>query len=81
MTPVHLLDTLDLKCPQPVLKIAVRAPDMEPGEILEVLGNCPTFEKDVRTWCTRLGKVLLSVNDEGGARKRIQILDRLCRVK
>lgn len=70
---MHLLDTLDLKCPQPVLKIAVRAPDMEPGEILEVLGNCSTFEKDVRTWCTRLGKVLLSVKDEGEARKRIQI--------
>jgi len=70
---MHLLDTLDLKCPQPVLKIAVRVPDMESGEILEVLGNCPTFEKDVRTWCTRVGKVLLSVKDEGEARKRIQI--------
>jgi tRNA 2-thiouridine synthesizing protein A len=73
MRPMNLLDTLDLKCPQPVLKIAVRAPDMEPGEILEVLGNCPTFERDVGIWCTRLGKVLLSVKDEGGARKRIQI--------
>ena len=62
---MHVLDTLDLKCPQPVLRIAVRAPDMEPGEVLEVLGNCPTFEKDVCTWCTRLGKVLLSVKDEG----------------
>ena len=70
---VRVLDTLGLKCPQPVLKIAVRVPDMESGEILEVLGNCPTFEKDVRTWCTRLGKVLLSVKDEGEARKRIQI--------
>ena len=70
---MHLLDTLDLKCPQPVLKIAVRVPDMESGEILEVLGNCPTFEKDVRTWCTRVGKVFLSVKDEGEARKRIQI--------
>lgn len=38
---MHLLDTLDLKCPQPVLKIAVKVPDMEPGEVLEVLGNCP----------------------------------------
>ena len=31
---VEILDTLGLKCPQPVLKIAVRAPDMHPGDIL-----------------------------------------------
>ena len=43
---VEILDTLGMKCPQPVLKIAVRAPDMKPGDILEVLGDCPTFEKD-----------------------------------
>jgi tRNA 2-thiouridine synthesizing protein A len=70
---VEVLDTLGLKCPQPVLKIAVKVPDMKPGDILEVLGDCPTFEKDVRIWCERLGKVLLSVKDEGNEKKRIQI--------
>ena len=69
----EILDTLGLKCPQPVLKIAVKAPDMNPGDILEVLGDCPTFEKDVRTWCERLGKIFLAIRDEGGNRKRIQI--------
>jgi tRNA 2-thiouridine synthesizing protein A len=69
----ELLDTLGLKCPQPVLKIAVRAPEMKPGDILEVLGDCPTFEKDVRIWCDRLGKVFLSIKDEGKGKKRIQI--------
>ena len=70
---VEVLDTLGLKCPQPVLKIAVRAPDMKPGDILEVLGDCPTFEKDVRIWCERLGKVFLSIKAEEGDKKRIQI--------
>ena len=70
---VHVLDTLGQKCPQPVLKIAVKAPDMQPGDILEVMGDCPTCEKDVRTWCERLGKVFLSVKDEGGDKKTIQI--------
>jgi tRNA 2-thiouridine synthesizing protein A len=70
---VEILDTLGLKCPQPVLKIAVKAPDMKAGDVLEVLGDCPTFEKDVRTWCERLGKVFLSMSEEGGDRKRIQI--------
>ncbi|MBW2173663.1 MAG: sulfurtransferase TusA family protein [Deltaproteobacteria bacterium] len=70
---VKILDTIGLKCPQPVLKIAVTAPDMKPGDILEVLGDCPTFEKDIRTWCERLKKVFLSIKDEGGDKKRIQI--------
>jgi len=70
---IEILDTLGLKCPQPVLKIAVRAPDMKPGDILEVLGDCPTFEKDIRIWCERLGKVFLSIKEEEGNKKRIQI--------
>ena len=70
---VEILDTLGLKCPQPILKIAVRAPDMKPGDILEVLGDCPTFEKDVRIWCERLGKIFLSIKEEEGDKKRIQI--------
>jgi tRNA 2-thiouridine synthesizing protein A len=70
---VEVLDTLGMKCPQPVLRIAVKAPDMKPGDILEILGDCPTFEKDVRTWCERLNKVFLSVQEEGEAKKRIQI--------
>ncbi|UCD87357.1 MAG: sulfurtransferase TusA family protein [Desulfobacterales bacterium] len=69
----EVLDTLGLKCPQPVFKIAMKAVEMEPGDILEVLGDCPTFEKDVHTWCERLGKVLLSIKDEGEDEKRIQI--------
>ncbi|HDG98881.1 MAG: SirA-like protein [Deltaproteobacteria bacterium] len=73
MMAVKILDTLGLKCPQPVLKIAVKAPDMNPGDILEILGDCPTFEKDVRTWCERLGKIFLSIRDEEGNKKRIQI--------
>lgn len=70
---VEVLDTLGQKCPQPVLKIAVKAPDMKHGDILEVLGDCPTLERDVRSWCERLGKVFLSVKNEGGNKKRIQI--------
>jgi len=70
---IEVLDMQGMKCPQPVLKIAVKAPDMTPGDILEVLGDCPTFEKDVRVWCERLGKIFLSVKDEGNEKKRIQI--------
>ena len=70
---MEVLNTLGQKCPQPILKIAVKTPDMKPGDILEVLGDCPTFEKDVRTWCERTERVLLSLKDEGNNQKRVQI--------
>lgn len=70
---IETLDTLGLKCPQPVLKIAARSPDMKPGDILEVIGDCPTLERDVRVWAERMKRVVLSVKDEGGGKLRIQI--------
>ena len=70
---VQVLNTVGLKCPQPVLKVAVKAPEMKPGDILEVWGDCPTFEKDIRTWCQRLGKVFLAVKTDGRDRKRVDI--------
>jgi tRNA 2-thiouridine synthesizing protein A len=70
---IEILDTTGLQCPQPILKIAVKAPNMKAGDILEVWGDCPTFEKDVRTWCKRLNKILLAVTDYDGHKKGIQI--------
>lgn len=66
------IDALGLKCPQPVLKITAKSPDMKPGDLLEVIADCPTFENDVKTWCQRMNKTLLFVRDEGG-KKRAQI--------
>ncbi len=54
----HTLDTTGLKCPQPVLKIATKAPDVPPGDVLEVVGACATFERDVHTWCERMNRAL-----------------------
>lgn len=70
----QILNMVGMKCPQPVLKIAVKAPEMNPGDILEVIGDCPTFERDVRAWCQRLNKTFLSIQDDGHDRKRIRIL-------
>lgn len=69
---VTLLDARGMKCPQPTLKVTVLAVKMKQGDVLEVIADCPTFEKDVRDWCTRARKTLLWVRDEGGA-KKVQI--------
>jgi tRNA 2-thiouridine synthesizing protein A len=66
------LDCRGMKCPQPTLKITVLAPKLKPGDVLEVLADCPTFEKDVRDWCVRAKKTLLWIKDEGTA-KKVQI--------
>jgi tRNA 2-thiouridine synthesizing protein A len=68
-----VLDTLGMKCPEPVLDVAAQSIHMRPGDILEVLGDCPTFEKDIRNWCERVGKIMLSVKEDGGYKKTIQI--------
>jgi len=69
----QILDTLGMSSPELILKIAIRSPDMKSGDILRVLGDCPTFERDVRTWCKRLGKMHLSTKDLGLNKKQVQI--------
>jgi tRNA 2-thiouridine synthesizing protein A len=71
---IRELDATGLKCPQPIIKLTVISSQIQQGETLEILGDCPTFEVDVRAWCKRLKKTLLFVTDEGGYRKRIRIL-------
>jgi tRNA 2-thiouridine synthesizing protein A len=67
------LDTYGLKCPQPVLRIAAKSREMKNGDILEVLGDCPTFEQDVRNWAQRNKRVVLSVKNNGSNKLVIQI--------
>ena len=69
----EVLDTRGMKCPQAISKITVKAADMKPEDILEILGDGTCFENDIRVWCKRLGKVFLSVKDEDHDAKRIQI--------
>jgi tRNA 2-thiouridine synthesizing protein A len=67
------LDTLGLKCPQPVLKVAVMAKKMQAGDILEVLADCESFPNDIKAWCQKTGKTLLVCADEGGGKHKAQI--------
>lgn len=70
---VEILDVLGMPCPQPMLKVTLKAFDMKKGDILEVIGDCSTFEEDLRKWAQRAKKVILSVVDEGSGKKKIQI--------
>lgn len=61
------LDAKGLRCPQPILKITSKMPELQPGDVLEVSADCPTFEDDVRKWCERMKKTLLAINKNGEA--------------
>ena len=65
-------DYRGLKCPDPSLKMAVASHSMPPGDIMEILADCPSFEEDVRNWCQRHKKALLLIKPEGTA-KRCQV--------
>jgi tRNA 2-thiouridine synthesizing protein A len=69
---VQRVDALGLRCPQPVLRLAVETAETPSGTVVEILGDCPTFEKDVRTFCERRRKTVLSVRGDG-AKLVIQI--------
>jgi tRNA 2-thiouridine synthesizing protein A len=73
ITMKEVLDTRRTKSPDCLLKIVKKAVHMKPGSILEVLGDCPTFEKDVRAWCEETGRVFLSVEGKAENTKMIQI--------
>lgn len=68
-----VLDAQGMRCPEPILKIAVKSAELKLGDTLEVVADCPTFEKDVRAWCERLKKPLLWARNEGGMKVRVQI--------
>ncbi len=55
------IDTTGMRCPQPVLMLAHQTARTPPGTIVEVAGDCPTFEKDIRAWCERQRKTVLAV--------------------
>lgn len=61
----EILDCRGMKCPQPVLKAAIKANAMPAGSTLEVQADCPSFADDVTKWCTETGKVLVSIVDQG----------------
>lgn len=71
------MDTRGLRCPLPVLKMtsALVKDEVEPGDTLIVLGDCPTFEKDVRDWCRKMKAVLIALRwlDEGIKRAEIRL--------
>ncbi|MEN2994136.1 MAG: sulfurtransferase TusA family protein [Thermodesulfovibrio sp.] len=61
----RLLDYSGLKCPYPILKLSAHYSQFKEGEIVEVIADCPTFEKDIKAWCQKLGKPIINIERHG----------------
>jgi tRNA 2-thiouridine synthesizing protein A len=61
------IDAKGMRCPQPILKVTAALPEMQPGDLMEVVADCATFEDDIRKWCERMGKTLLAITRDGEA--------------
>ena len=68
------IDCRGMRCPQPVLRLAVETAETPAGTIVEIVGDCPTFEKDVRVFCKRRNKTVLAIRSDA-AKTVIRIQD------
>lgn len=59
------MDCTGMRCPQPVLRLAAETAEAPVGTVVEIVGNCATFEKDVRAFCERRKKTLLAIQVDG----------------
>lgn len=62
----HRLDATGLACPLPVLMAVRDMLTLEPGDILEIVGDDPGIAEDIPAWVELNGHRLLSVEEEAG---------------
>ncbi len=67
------MELYGLKCPQPILKVAAKAPQLNSGDILEVLADCHSFPDDIKAWSEKTGNTLLFCNTDGEGKHTAQI--------
>ncbi len=63
------LDCTGLFCPMPIVQTKLELGGMKSGEILEITGDDPGFEKDLPAWCRMSGEKFLEMKKEGNILK------------
>jgi tRNA 2-thiouridine synthesizing protein A len=68
--PIHRLDVTGALCPLPILLSAREMRKLQPGDLLEVVGDDPGIREDMPVWCERAGHRLVEMKEEEGRRIR-----------
>lgn len=59
------LDFRGLKCPMPVMKLAVAAKKAAAGDVFSLTVDDAGFEADIKAWCKETGNELKDLKKEG----------------
>ena len=62
--PDDTLDCRGLFCPQPIIRMAARLKEMQPGQVLEVCATDPGFQIDLPAWCQSHQQEFLGIRQE-----------------
>lgn len=60
------LDVTGLFCPLPILLAAREMRKLQPGDLLDVVGDDPGILEDMPVWCERAGHRLVEMRQEEG---------------
>jgi tRNA 2-thiouridine synthesizing protein A len=61
---IQQLDTLGLRCPEPVMMIRKTVRAMQQGELLEVIADDPATTRDIPSFCRFMDHDLVEANIE-----------------
>ena len=64
--PRQHLDVTGLFCPLPILLAAREMRKLQPGDLLEVVGDDPGIREDMPVWCERAGHRLVEMEEKEG---------------
>ena len=67
----EVLDCRGPRCPQPVIALARRLPELPVGAVLRVLADDPAAANDIPAWCRLRGQEYLGVVEDGYAVRRV----------
>jgi tRNA 2-thiouridine synthesizing protein A len=68
--PIRRLDVTGALCPLPILLSAREMRKLQPGNLLEIVGDDPGIREDMPVWCERAGHRLLEMTEEEPGRIR-----------
>ncbi len=58
------LNACGLQCPGPIMQVYKKLDEMKQGEVLRVTASDPGFAKDIKSWCSSTGNVLLDAGKD-----------------
>jgi tRNA 2-thiouridine synthesizing protein A len=65
--PVLVLDCRGQRCPLPVITLARRIGEVEPGQVVRVLADDPAARVDIPAWCRMRGQEFVAATEADGA--------------